>query len=143
MKSLDKLKRTLLEILRGKCIFDDESTEFNFLHDGFVVSLEDAIALKKDCGLFYCEWSNESSLPIQNEEWRDVAKFVLALVGGIEEIEQQNDKSTGTKIPPVLPHDLIQLRSYEFNEIVSEQTKQYMSMKTPVDLQFVQEHHCE
>ena len=123
--------------------FDDESTEFNFLHDGFVVSLEDAIALKKYCGLFYCEWSNESSLPIQNEEWRDVAKFVLALVGGIEEIEQQNDKSTGTKIPPVLPHDLIQLRSYEFNEIVSEQTKQYMSMKTPVDLQFVQEHHCE
>ena len=47
------------------------------------------------------------------------------------------------KIPPVLPHELIHLRSYEFNEIVSEQTKRYLSTKTPFDLKFVQEQHRE
>ena len=146
-KSLDKLKRVLLEIVRGRRILNEEPDEFNFIQDDFVVSKADAIVMIKDCGLFYCKLFDELPVPIQDEVWRhvDVAKFVLALVCGIEDIEQQNDSSSGTQVPPVLPIELIQLRSHEFNIIVSEQAKRYTStgIKTQFDLQLVQEQHVE
>ena len=42
-------------------------------------------------------------------------------VFGVSRIEIQNEGSSGTIFPPVLPNQLVKLRGFEFNEIVSEQ----------------------
>ena len=57
---------------------------------------------------------------VQNNVWRYVATLALNIVEGIDKIEIQNESSSGTIYPPVLPHQLVQMRSFEFNNIVLE-----------------------
>ena len=52
----------------------------------------DAISIIEDCSLFYQNLFDQVPPLVQKDVWRNVAKFVLSLVG-IEEIEQQNDSS--------------------------------------------------
>ena len=56
---------------------------------------------------------------------QDVSKFVLFIVKGVEEIEQQNNTSSDYETPPVLPCKLVGLCSHQFNEIVNEQTRHF------------------
>ena len=56
-------------------------------------------------------------------------------------IEGRSDSSPGSKSPPVLPSELVKLRSFEFNEIVTEQEKQYCTLYTTNDLEIVQQQH--
>ena len=95
-----------------------------------------------DC-LYYQTLFDEVPPLVQKDLWRDVSKFVLSLVIGIEGIEGQNDSSSGYKVPPVLPHELVKLRSYEFNAIVAEQSRRLLCLKTERDLEIIQEEHCE
>ena len=144
LRSLDKLKRNLLEVVGGRrVIFEEPDDENNYIEGGFVVLKANAIGMIKDCGLYYQRLFDEAPSAIQKDIWRDVSKFVLSIVIGIEEIEQQNDASSGFKVPPVLPCELVQLRSYEFNEIVAEQTRRYLCLKTPNELETIQEQHRE
>ena len=107
-KCLDKLKRNLLEIVGGRqVIFEEADDENNYIADGFVVTKENAIAMIKDCGVFYQNLFVELPLPVQKKVWRDVSKFVLAIIIGIQRIELQSDISSGYKLPPVLPHELV------------------------------------
>ena len=77
----------------------------------------------KDFVIFYKIIFEDLSPVVKKEVWKDISNFVLSLVLGFEEIEEQNDSSTGSKAPPVLPSELVKLRSFEFNEIVAEQEK--------------------
>ena len=102
-----------------------------------------AICMIKDCGLYYPNLFDEVPPLVQKDLWCDISKFVLSLVIGIERIKGQNDSSSGYKIPPILPHELVKLRSYEFNAIVAEQTRQLLCLKTESNLEIIQEEHCE
>jgi len=66
---------------------------------------------------------------------------MISLVIGFEGIEQQSDASSGYKVPPVLPSELVKLRSFEFNEIVAQQTTRYLTLNTTDDLEVVQRQH--
>ena len=59
---------------------------------------------------------------------------------GIDTVENQNVASSGTAYPPVLPVQLVQMRSFEFNAIVDEQSDQLL---TEERLKKVQERHRE
>ena len=61
----------------------------------------------------------------------------------VEVIDEQNDANSGYKVPPVLPHELVKLCSCEFNEIVTKQTRQFLTFKTADELEITQEQHCE
>ena len=63
--------------------------------------------------------------------------FVLSLIDGIGTIQGFANVPTNLTLPPVLPHQLVKMRSYEFNE----QLQHYSTTKTPVDFQIVQEQH--
>ena len=102
---------------------------------------ESAIGMIKDCGLYYLNLFEEACAAIQEDIWRDVSKFVLSIVKGVEEIEQQNDTSSGYKTPPVLPCELVGLCSHQFNKIVNEQMRRFLSMKTKDDLEIIQQEH--
>ena len=143
-KSLDKLKRNLLEIVHGnRVIFEEPDDEVNYINGGYIVKSADAISMIKDCGLYYQNLFDEVPPLVQKDLWHDISKFVLSLVIGIEGIEGQNDASSGYKVPPVLPHELVKLRSYEFNVIVAEQTRQLLCLKTETELEIIQEEHRE
>lgn len=143
-KSLDKLKRNLLEVVGGcRVISEEPDDENNYIEGDFIVMKESAIGMIKDCGLYYQNLFEEASAAIQKDLWRDVSKFVLSIVKGVEEIEQQNDTSSGYKTPPVLPCELVGLRSHQFNEIVNEQTRRFLSLKTKNDLEIIQQEHRE
>ena len=103
-----------------RVIFEEADNENNYIEGSFIVTKESALGLVKDCGLYFQNVLEQLSAPVQKGVWRDVAKFMLSVVIGIE---QQNDASSGYKVPPVLPHELVKIRSYEFNAIVSEQTR--------------------
>jgi len=140
-KSLDKLKRNLLEIVRGnRVIFEEPDNEVNYINGGYIVKSANAISMIKDCGLYYQNLFDEVPPLVQKDLWRDISKFVISLVIGIE---GQNDASSGYKGPPVLPHELVKLRSYEFNAIVAEQTRRLLCLKTECDLEIIQEEHRE
>ena len=102
---------------------------------------ENAIGMVKDCGLWYQSIFEDMHSSIQKVIWRDVSKFVLSIVIGIESIEQQNDASSGYELPPVLPYELVALRSHEFNEIVVQQSRRYLSIYNEKDLEMLQEEH--
>ena len=143
-KSLDKLKRNLLEVLGGRrVIYEEHDDEVNYIQGGFVVKRADAIGMIKDCGLYYQSLFDEVPCSVQKGVWRDVSKFVISIVIGIEQIEEQNDTSSGYKVPPVLPSELVQLRSYEFNEIVAQQARRFLCFKTQAELESLQEQHRE
>ncbi len=67
--------------------------------------------------------------------------FVLSLIDGIGTIQGFANVPTNVALPPVLPHQLVKIRSYEFNAMANEQLQRYITTKTPVDFQIVQEQH--
>ena len=54
---------------------------------------------------------------------------------GTRDIEHQSSQSSGTSLPPVLLHDLLALRSAEFNKFVVEQKKRFMTSKSEIDFE--------
>ena len=66
-KSLDNLKQSLLEIVGGRRIIIEEPNDDNLMQSGFVVAKVDAIAMIKDCGLFYRDAFDEIGVSIQND----------------------------------------------------------------------------
>ena len=97
--------------------------------------------MMKDFGIFYKNIFEDLSTVVKKEGWKDILNFVLSLVLGFEGIQGQNDSSTGRKAPPVLPSELVKLRSFEFNEIVAKQEKRYCTLYTTNDLEIVQQQH--
>mmetsp|Transcript_25482 Transcript_25482/g.53099 ORF Transcript_25482/g.53099 Transcript_25482/m.53099 type:complete len:719 (+) Transcript_25482:100-2256(+) len=145
-KTLDNLKCNLLEILGGhRVIFEEADDDNNYIEDDFIVPKEYAIAMIKDCGLFYQKTFMEATPAMQKDLWRDVSKFVISIVIGIEEIGQQKDTSSGYKVPPVVPCELIKLRSFEFNQIVNHQARRFLCFdkNTNEELELIQEQHRE
>ena len=143
-KYLDKLKRKLLEVVGGcQVIFEEPDDENNYIEGKFIVMKESAIGMIKDCILYYQNLFEEASAVIQKDIWQDVSKFVLSIVKGVEEIEQQNNTSSGYKTPPALPCELVRLCSHQFNKIVNEQTRQFLLSKTKDDLVIIQQEHHE
>lgn len=141
-KSLDKLRRNLLEIVRGqRVLFEESDEDNNYITGDYVVKKKDAISMVKDCGLWFENIFDGLDSTTQTAIWRDVSKFVLSIVIGVEDIEQQNDTSSGYELPPVLPYELVALRSHQFNEIISQQSRRYLSLYTEKDLEIVQEEH--
>ena len=141
-KSLDKLKRNLLEIVRGqRVMFEELDKENNYIVGCYVVKKKDAISMVKDCGLWFQSIFDSLHSTIQTVIWRDVSKFVLSIVIGIESIKKQNDASSGYELPPVLPYELAALRSHEFNEIVTQQSQRYLAMYNAKELEILQEQH--
>ena len=124
-------------------IFEELDDEVNYINGGYIAKSANAISMIKDCGLYYQNLFDEVPPLVQKDLWRDISKFVLSLVIGIEGIERQNDVSSGYKVPPVLPHKLVKLRSYEFNAIVAEQTRQLLCLKTESNMEIIQEEHRE
>ena len=145
-KSLDNLKCDLLEFLGGhRVIFEEADDDNNYVEDGFIVPKENAIAMIKDLGLFYQKTLEEATPAMQKDLWRDVSKFVISIVIGIEEIEQQKDISSGYKVPPVVPCELIKLRSFEFSQIVNHQARRFLcfNKNTKEELVIIEEQHRE
>ena len=101
-------------------IFEEPDNENNYIEGKFIVMKESAIGMIKDCILYYQNLFEEASAAIQKDIWLDVSKFVLSIVKGVEDIEQQNNTSSGYKTPPVLPCELVGLCSHQFNKIVNE-----------------------
>lgn len=142
--SLAKLRRNLLQDLGATFTADAASFDTNeedviiFRHYKIVKDdIEDTI---KDCGVFYEEAWNGLAGDTQKTVWRSLAKTVLAIVTGIDEVEDQNVASTGTAYPPVLPHQLVKMRSFQFNEIVSEHRARLL---TEERFELVQKDHQE
>ena len=67
--------------------------------------------------------------------------FVLSLIDGIGTIQGFAIFPTNVTLPPVLPHQLVKIRSYKFNAMANEQLQCYSTIKKPVDFQIVQEQH--
>ena len=144
VKQLDKLKQNLIEIVgaQEKSLYE-ELDDCSFIQSNYVVKKETAVAMIKDCGRFYELIFEASSPSIQKDIWQDASKFTISIVEGIQEIEQQHSKSSGSKVPPVMPYDLVQLRSYEFNKIIEEQTDRLMFSKTQKELNDIEGQHRE
>jgi len=65
--------------------------------------------------------------------------FYLILFEGIEEL---SFAISGYMDPPVLPSELVKLRSFEkFNEIVAQQAKRFFTLNTTDDLEVDQQQH--
>ena len=136
------MKQNLLEIVRGqRVIFEESDEENNCIAGGYVVKKKDAISIVKDCGLWFQSIFDGLHSTIQIVIWRDVSKFVLSIVIGIESIKKQNDASSGYELPPVLPYQLAALRSHEYNEIVTQQSQRYLAMYNAKELEILQEQH--
>jgi hypothetical protein len=92
----------------------------------------------KDCGIYFNKSYNNLPILVQNIVWRDVAKFVLALINGIDHIQMQHDTSSGTELPPVSPHDLIKLQSHKFNAFIVKQNSRIITTKTRNEIEIIQ-----
>jgi hypothetical protein len=100
-----------------ECVFHSDRVTFA----GFQVWREPAIKGIMELGIFFGNKWIVLPPNIQESTWKTFAKVLLDLMKGIDAIESQNDASTGTEYPPVLPHQLVKLRSHEFNSILIEQ----------------------
>ena len=72
----------------------------------YKIEKEDATKMIKDCGLFCENVLAELPEAIQNAVLKNAASFLLLIVVGIDEVERQSLASSGTALPPVLPHHL-------------------------------------
>ena len=88
----------------------------------YKIEKEDATKMIKDCGLFCENVLAELPEAIQNAVLKNAASFLLLIVVGIDEVERQSLASSGTALPPVLPHHLVHLRNFEFNAFLKEQS---------------------
>jgi len=43
----------------------------------------------------------------------------------------------------MLPHELLKLRSFVFNEITAEQTRRFLTFNTTDELEIIQQQRCE
>ena len=144
-KILNKLKSNL-QIMVGVHRLEDNGSnqEDCYVDSGWIVKKEDAVAFIKDCGLFYQNLFEHQLTPVdQDEVWRDIAKFVVSIIKGLDGIEQQHESSSGHKLPPVLPSELVKVRSHEFNGIISQQGTRYQSFYSYRDLENIQAEHKE
>jgi hypothetical protein len=75
----------------------------------------------KDYGIPYRVALEQLPEAMEEMVWRNVAKLFLSILQGIDKVELQNNASSGTKLPPVTPYHLVQLRSFEFDDFLIEQ----------------------
>ena len=66
---------------------------------------------------------------------------MISIVRRIDRIEQQHDSSTGYKAPPVLPCELVKLRSHEFNKILDQQAERFLDIYSKDFLDNVESQH--
>lgn len=144
LQYLDKLKRLLISRIGATrpLLNAADGTEDDCLQKGdYIVRSAGAINVIRDCGLYFEHIYNALTLVQKATVWKDVAMFVLSMIDGIQTIERFGNVPTNVNLPPVLPHQLVRIRSYEFNAIVNEQLQRYSTTKTAVDFQRVQEQH--
>mmetsp|Transcript_16076 Transcript_16076/g.22894 ORF Transcript_16076/g.22894 Transcript_16076/m.22894 type:complete len:159 (+) Transcript_16076:1316-1792(+) len=137
VQHLDRLKRLLVtRIGASHPIFDvNENNENQVVKGDYMVTRSNSVNLIWDCGLYIEEIFNKLNPEEQHMAWTDVAVCVLSLIEGIQTILARAEVSgTSSAFPPVLPHQLVKLRSYEFNVTVNEQAERYKNSRQ--ELQF-------
>jgi len=88
-KSLNKLKRNLLQIIGGRrLIFEENDEENSFAKKDFVVTKDNAVGMIKDFGLLYKNIFEELYPVLQKEVWKDISNFILSLVIRFKGIEE-------------------------------------------------------
>jgi len=88
-KSLNKLKRNLLQIIGGRrLIFEENDEENSFAKKDFVVTKDNAVGMIKDFGLLYKNIFEELYPVLQKEVWKDISNFILSLVLRFKGIEE-------------------------------------------------------
>ena len=140
---LEKLVRILIAQIGARYpLLDLSSDDDNSIVIGeFVVKRSDVESMVKDCGLYFEGVYNELTVDAKNSTFKDVATFVLSLINEIKEIKSQATVDGTQVLPPVLPHQLIRIRSHQFNVFVHEQSLRYLKHRTDVQHQMIQEEH--
>ena len=143
LSDLDKLQRNLIELVsaRHQLVNINVENPSVVAKGGYFVNEIGAVSMIKDCGSFFEQIYNELH---DNEKvlvWRDVAQFMVSLINGISTIKCYSDGGNSQYFPAVLPHQLVKMRTHEFNCVLNEQCQRYLSFRTSEDKQQVEEDH--
>ena len=140
---MEKLVRIIIAQIGARYPLPDlSSVDDNSIVIGeFVVKRSDVESMVKDCGLYFEGVYNELTVDAKNSTFKDVATFVLSLINEIKEIKSQATVDGAQVLPPVLPHQMIRIRSHQFNVFVHEQSLRYLKHRTDVQHQMIQEEH--
>ena len=119
---MEKLVRILIAQIGARYpLLDLSSDDDNSIVIGeFVVKRSDVESMVKDCGLYFEGVYNELMVDVKNSTFKDVATFVLSLIDESKEIKSQGTVDGAQVSPSVLPHQLIRIRSHEFNLFVHD-----------------------
>jgi hypothetical protein len=108
---------------------------------GLVVDRMSVEEVIRDCGIYFTEIYDALSEEEKVRTWKDVGTYVLAVIAGVGEIRACEEATAVQAVPPILPHQLVLLRSYEFNDLLLEQKERYISSRGPLKFDLLQNEH--
>src|SRR5579864_6089509 len=103
---------------------DDQIKEltagFNTTYGRWSITHENVFLFINDQGMFICNTFEELSSEDQDNVIYHVGKLLVTMVEGIRDIQAERDSRNrvGDDLPPVLPHELVKLRTAEFGRTI-------------------------
>ena len=97
-------------------------------HGRWSISHENVFLFLHDQGMFIRHMFATLTVPVGDNVISEVGKFLVVMVEGIREIQVERDSlnRAADDIPPVLPHELVKLRTAEFGRMVVDRHLQQL-----------------
>ena len=93
-----------------------------------VISHENVFEFLHDQGLFVRHTFQSLPIDVGDKVISEVGMFLVVMVEGIRDIQVERDSHNGAAedLPPVLPHELVKMRTSEFGRTIVERHLQQL-----------------